>query len=467
MPLPNDFNTVTVYGSYVGVDGVAASGTITFTARYRLRSAATKIVILPGAVVATLDINGSFTTELPATDDPDIAPDGWAWSVTERFGSYTRTYLMLAPLGGSIDLTNVQPAEPPVPAPVNSIITVVGKGANSEGDVPIVLNDLSDTVITTPASGQVLRHNGTAWINSTSLAGTGDMLSTNNLADVASVSNARTNLGLGGAAVLAVGTVAGTVAAADDTRIVGAAQASNNLLDLWDAPTARTNLGLSSTATKNVGTTAGTVAAGDDARLSDARTPVTHVHLESDITALTADLAAKAPLASPSFTGTVTATGNAQVTGTLLLSAGAAIDFGGASDTHLYRSGANALATDGDFTVWGTLHSAQLGSRGAPTSTAGANAGTGATSSVTGTDTAGTWTLTTGTGTAAGQVGSVNFSAALPAAPRISITAKNSATATLAAAGLFAVATTTSIQLNVIGTPPVSTALVFDWIALP
>ena len=39
-------------------------------------------------------------------------------------------------------------------------------------------------------------------------------------------SGARTNLGLGGASVLNVGTTAGTVAAGDDSRIVGALQVS-------------------------------------------------------------------------------------------------------------------------------------------------------------------------------------------------------------------------------------------------
>lgn len=71
-------------------------------------------------------------------------------------------------------------------------------------------------------------------------------LKANNLSDLASASSARTNLGLGGAAVLNVGTTAGTVAAGDDSRFgsggAGALLASNNLSDLASAATARDNL---------------------------------------------------------------------------------------------------------------------------------------------------------------------------------------------------------------------------------
>lgn len=128
-----------------------------------------------------------------------------------------------------------------------------------------------------------------------------------NLSDLGSVSTARTNLGLGGAALLNVGTAAGTVAAGDDSRITGALAASAfnayvasascaaNQTMYWnsvsseflcqsipypvttvagrsgDVTLSNTDIsGLGNSATLNVGTVGGTVAAGDDSRIVNA-----------------------------------------------------------------------------------------------------------------------------------------------------------------------------------------------------
>lgn len=66
------------------------------------------------------------------------------------------------------------------------------------------------------------------------------------------------------------GTEATDFAAGNDSRINGAAQKASNLSDLASAAIARTNLGLGGAAVLNVGTAAGTVAAGDDGRIVNA-----------------------------------------------------------------------------------------------------------------------------------------------------------------------------------------------------
>lgn len=324
MALPSDFDSIEVFGTYVTVDGSPADGLITFTATTRLRSAATDTAVLPSSVSVGLDMNGSFSIDLPITNDPDIAPTGWVWHVTERFGPeatpyYRREYDMLAPSGAPIDLTGVQPAGPPVVPPMTPWTTVVGKTPDAEGDIKIALHDLSDTTVSAAIAGQVLEYDGTNWVASVAPAGLGDLRAVNNLSDVADVPTTRSNLGLHGAALLDVGTTAGTVAAGNDSRILGAAQKAANLSDLASATTARASLGLGGSALLNVGTTAGTVAAGDDARVTGAAQKAANL---SDVTsAPTArtnlGLGGAAVLNVGTTTGTVTAGDDGRLAGNL------------------------------------------------------------------------------------------------------------------------------------------------------
>jgi hypothetical protein len=98
--------------------------------------------------------------------------------------------------------------------------------------------------------------------NSTSQLDGRYLKAASNLSELGNAATARGNLGLKGAAVQDVGTVAGTVAAGNDARIVNAVQRGNNLSDLTDKALARNNIELKSGALRDVQTSKDDITAG-------------------------------------------------------------------------------------------------------------------------------------------------------------------------------------------------------------
>lgn len=248
MALPAGVDSVTLTAGDVGLaspGGAPASGMVTLTPSVdRVVSAEHGLIVL-GSVNATIGASGQFTLgPVLATDAAGFEPSGWTYRVDENFtGLPPRSYSISLPA-----------ATPTVALPDVTPVSV------------------SSGTVVAPSVLSVNGHTGVV---------TGLLEAANNLSDLGSAATARSNLELGGAAVL------------------------------------------------DVGTSAGTVAAGDDTRLSDARTPTAHAAThgvagtdpvtvaQSQVTGLGDALTLLAPKADPTFTGTVTSSGPVNVSGTL------------------------------------------------------------------------------------------------------------------------------------------------------
>lgn len=83
MPWPASLTVITVTGKIVHADvaQTPAIGFIRFTTPNVLRIPADDVVLTQQVTQVTLDINGEFIVDLPATNDPDVDPVDWAIKV--------------------------------------------------------------------------------------------------------------------------------------------------------------------------------------------------------------------------------------------------------------------------------------------------------------------------------------------------------------------------------------------------
>lgn len=99
MPLPANFQTVTIIGNYVDMLGISANGSIQFDMENEqlLYDSSADVIVVPKPIVASIAA-GTFSVVLPATNDPDITP-GFTYRVTESFPTLgiTRTYSLTVP----------------------------------------------------------------------------------------------------------------------------------------------------------------------------------------------------------------------------------------------------------------------------------------------------------------------------------------------------------------------------------
>jgi hypothetical protein len=131
MALPGNLTTVEVTGRYIDASGAAVRGSVTFTLDTPLLNAGASTYIIETEYTVTLDATGSFAVDLPATNDVDVTPTGWTWTLTPNFdGADPLTFALPTNLGPTVDITVLAPALPN-PSTTYSYVLTSAVGAPS------------------------------------------------------------------------------------------------------------------------------------------------------------------------------------------------------------------------------------------------------------------------------------------------------------------------------------------------
>jgi len=152
MALGPNLTTVTITGSYVDFEGNPIEGQIRFSISEVLRNGTDDQMVAPSSVVVPLS-SGSFSVAIPATNDPDVVPNPFEYTVEESFPN-GRTYAISIPYttSGSLDLADISPD----PALSESYVAAVDLTSWNTLESNITALDalIDQSVDKFPASGQ-------------------------------------------------------------------------------------------------------------------------------------------------------------------------------------------------------------------------------------------------------------------------------------------------------------------------
>ena len=170
----------------------------------------TASTVLSGLTIGALTVAGSVIT-VWLSSGATGATYGVNIAVVTA-GGRTETFQVLLPIGADASIS--QPT---------TIAAVAIETARAEA---------AEATLTTGLAAETTRATAAEATNATAASAAQTTANaaaakSNNLSDLTNANTARTNLGLGGAAVLNVGTTTGTVAAGNDSRITGAEQTAN------------------------------------------------------------------------------------------------------------------------------------------------------------------------------------------------------------------------------------------------
>ncbi len=114
MAMPANVTTLVVLGTFLTPEGNPSTGTITFTPSRWLTNSGADVAIPNSSVTKTLGTAGDFQVTLPVTDDADLQPANWFYTVSEVVDGVSQSYAVLLPgtagAGGTVYLADLAPA---------------------------------------------------------------------------------------------------------------------------------------------------------------------------------------------------------------------------------------------------------------------------------------------------------------------------------------------------------------------
>ena len=114
MAMPANVTTLVVLGTFLTPEGNPSTGTITFTPSRWLTNSGADVAIPNSSITKTLGTAGDFSVTLPATDDTDLQPANWYYTVSEVIDGVSQSYAVLLPgtagTGGTVYLADIAPA---------------------------------------------------------------------------------------------------------------------------------------------------------------------------------------------------------------------------------------------------------------------------------------------------------------------------------------------------------------------
>ncbi|MDT7789764.1 MAG: hypothetical protein QOF58_8183 [Pseudonocardiales bacterium] len=153
MALPGNVSLVTVTGAFIYPDDTYPTGTVEFriSGDPWIKDAGADTTILPKSVVCTINGTGQIVgpagavggggvgVKLPATDDVDLAPNGFVYDVILKFGGLPeKSYSISLPASPStVDLADLAPVTPVEGGGVQLVLQVDGVSPDGTGNVTL------------------------------------------------------------------------------------------------------------------------------------------------------------------------------------------------------------------------------------------------------------------------------------------------------------------------------------------